>query len=66
MLEKISLIVTSIVVVFSFCTFNGNEAEEIRQTTATPASGKVVVLDAGHGKPDRPELLEQVVFWNLI
>lgn len=26
--------------------------EEIKQTTATPVSGKVIVVDAGHGVPD--------------
>ena len=26
--------------------------EEVQQTTATPVSGKVIVVDAGHGVPD--------------
>ena len=26
--------------------------EEVQQTTSTPVSGKVIVVDAGHGVPD--------------
>ena len=26
--------------------------EEIQETTSTPVSGKVIVVDAGHGVPD--------------
>lgn len=29
-----------------------NLDEELQQTTATPVSGKVIVVDAGHGVPD--------------
>lgn len=29
-----------------------NLNEELQQTTATPVSGKVIVVDAGHGVPD--------------
>lgn len=31
---------------------NINESKSILETTATPASGKTIVLDAGHGVPD--------------
>ena len=31
---------------------NNKESKNIVETTATPVSGKVVVIDAGHGKPD--------------
>ena len=29
-----------------------NLDEEIQETTSTPVSGKVIVVDAGHGVPD--------------
>ena len=29
-----------------------NLGEEVKQTTSTPVSGKVIVIDAGHGVPD--------------
>lgn len=29
-----------------------NLDEQIQQTTATPVSGKVIIVDAGHGVPD--------------
>ena len=28
------------------------EKEQTKETTATPVSGKVIVVDAGHGRPD--------------
>ena len=28
------------------------KTEELLKTTATPVSGKIIVVDAGHGKPD--------------
>ncbi|MEI3395493.1 MAG: hypothetical protein V8R82_07380 [Clostridia bacterium] len=36
---------------------NTKENSEIEETTATPVSGKVVVLDAGHGTPDEGDCL---------
>lgn len=47
-----------IIAVFAFSfqiANNQNTIKEDRntlQTTATPVSGKTVILDAGHGKPD--------------
>lgn len=29
-----------------------NLDHEVKQTTSTPVSGKVIVIDAGHGVPD--------------
>lgn len=34
-----------------------NTKEEIKETTSTPVSNKVVVLDAGHGTPDERDCL---------
>ena len=35
---------------------NKREFQNIVETTATPASGKTIVLDAGHGVPDERAL----------
>lgn len=62
--KRIQIILSCIlmgVFAFSFQIANNNEVTEknsnfnqsnIIQTTSTPVSGKTVVLDAGHGKPD--------------
>ena len=65
--KRIGIILTSIfIAVFAF-SFNTadisdqnvetKENREIVQTATTPVSGKVVVLDAGHGVPD------EGIFW---
>ena len=36
---------------------NAIEPKNIVETTATPVSGKVVVIDAGHGVPDEGAFL---------
>lgn len=38
--------------VFTFQIANTNKNINIVQTVALPVSNKVIVLDAGHGKPD--------------
>lgn len=53
--KRITLIATCLILgifVYSLGVKEINTNEEIVQTTATPVSGKTVVLDAGHGKPD--------------
>lgn len=58
--KKIEIICFAIitgVMMFSIKTSNKIvENKKTQQTTATPISGKVVILDAGHGGEDRTEL----------
>lgn len=44
---------------FAVQTANNNEknSESSIETTATPASGKTIVIDAGHGTPDEGDCL---------
>lgn len=52
--KRLSLII--LVVMLGVFTFSYNESKQIlgdsQTVTATPVSGKVVILDAGHGTPD--------------
>lgn len=53
--KRISLILICLLLgIFAYSYENTkiNLDEEIKQTTAMPISGKVIVLDAGHGVPD--------------
>ena len=60
--KRIEIIVSCVIIalfVFSIQISNKNNIKEkdsdnnkILETTATPASGKNVVIDAGHGVPD--------------
>lgn len=53
--KKISLVLICLLVgVFVYsCTISKNQVnDEVQTTTATPVSGKVIVIDAGHGVPD--------------
>lgn len=55
--KKIKLILTSIFIllfVFAIQITNNNNLKKQNsiETTSTPSSGKVVILDAGHGSPD--------------
>ncbi len=60
--KRIEIIVSCVIIalfVFSIQISNKNNIKEkdsdnnkILETTATPASGKTVVIDAGHGVPD--------------
>ena len=52
--KRLSLII--LVVMLGVFTFSYNESKQmlgdLQTVTATPVSGKVVILDAGHGTPD--------------
>ena len=62
--KRIEIIVSCVIIalfVFSIQVSNKNNTKEeksnlkennIVETTATPVSGKTVVIDAGHGSPD--------------
>lgn len=53
--KRISLILMCLLLgifAYSYESTKINLDEEIKQTTATPVSGKVIVVDAGHGVPD--------------
>lgn len=62
--KRISIIVICLVLGIFVYSYEGtkiNLDQEIQETTATPVSGKVIVLDAGHGVPDGGvSLLHQV------
>ena len=62
--KRIQLILSCLLIaLFTFAvqTSNNNivnqKAENTITTTATPASGKTIVIDAGHGIPDEGECL---------
>ena len=52
--KRISIIVLSILIgIISFTYKNNNFASSsVKETASTPASGKVIIIDAGHGKTD--------------
>ena len=53
--KRISIIVICLLLGIFAYSYQGTKIdldEEIQQTTATPVSGKVIVVDAGHGVPD--------------
>ena len=53
--KKISLVLSGIflsIFLFIFTADNLNKDEEIAPTVSLPASGKVIVIDSGHGRPD--------------
>lgn len=57
--KRISLILICFLIGISVYSYQGIKTgtqerveETIEEATATPVSGKVVVLDAGHGTPD--------------
>lgn len=53
--KRISLILICLLLGIFAYSYEGtkiNLDEEVKQTTATTASGKVIVVDAGHGVPD--------------
>ncbi len=59
-LNKKRLIFINILVVFSifFYSLNFQNKDNFKLVSSTPVSGHTIILDAGHGKPDRTELLE--------
>ena len=53
--KRISIIVICLLLGIFAYSYEGtkiNLDQEIQETTSTPVSGKVIVLDAGHGVPD--------------
>ena len=53
--KRISLILIALMLgifVYSYENQKLNTDEQTQSTTATPVSGKVIVVDAGHGVPD--------------
>ncbi len=60
--KRISLII--IIILLGIFTFSYKQEAEIQKTqvvTSTPVSGKVVILDAGHGYPDERSRKQE---WN--
>ena len=61
--KRIQIILSCLIMAlfaFSFQVAENNRGLETKntvETTSTPVSGKVVVLDAGHGKPDEGAFL---------
>ena len=55
----IIILIICLILVF-ICMYRENndlKSEKIVQTNGTPVSSHTVVLDAGHGEPDRTELV---------
>lgn len=50
--KKISLFIVGMCCFTAILCTNVKNVEESVMTSATPVSNKVVILDAGHGKPD--------------
>lgn len=53
--KKISLILICLLLGIFAYSYEGTRIkldQEIQETTSTPVSGKVIVVDAGHGVPD--------------
>lgn len=51
--KRISIVILCIMVsIFSFMIATTDKEESSIPTTATPVSGKTIVIDAGHGVPD--------------
>ena len=51
--KRISLIISCVfVAVFAFMLTKENSTENVVETVSLPVSGKTVIVDAGHGKPD--------------
>lgn len=51
--KRISIVILCILVsVFSFMIATTDKKEDTVPTTATPVSGRTIVVDAGHGVPD--------------
>lgn len=57
--KKRIMIVASVIMValFTFVIQTNTKNTNVVQTVALPVSNKVIVLDAGHGKPDEGEYL---------
>ena len=58
--KRISIIVICLILGFFTYSYEGTKIkldQEIQETTSTTISGKVIVLDAGHGVPDEGDCL---------
>ena len=57
--RKNLIIILIVCLILFFCMYKDNsiKKEETIQTNGTPVSFHTVILDAGHGKPDRSEQL---------
>lgn len=53
---KIFSLVVLVLFVGVICCTNGKRNNEVVQTSSKTSNEKVVILDAGHGQPDRTEL----------
>ena len=65
--KKISLILIALMLgifVYSYENQKLNTDEQTQSTTATPVSGKVIVVDAGHGVPDERVCLLTLIYNN--
>ena len=51
--KRISIIIVGVLIsLFSFIIATTDKKEDTVPTTATPVSGRTIVVDAGHGVPD--------------
>ncbi len=50
--KKISLLIVGICCFSAILCTNVKNVEETVLTSATPATERIIILDAGHGKPD--------------
>ena len=66
--KRISIIVTCLLLGIFAYSYEGtkiNLDQETQETTSTPVSGKVIVVDAGHGVPDESGELLKLELENL-
>ena len=66
--KRISLILICLLLGIFAYSYEGTKIsldDEIQETTSTPVSGKVIVVDAGHGVPDERDnsLFVYIVLW---
>lgn len=58
--QRIFLIIIAIFISITTCAYTMKK-NNIVTTSSLPVSNKVIILDAGHGKPDRSEQVEKMV-----
>jgi hypothetical protein len=54
--KRILFFCMCLIVAFGSLRFKLEPEYEVVQVSATPVSGRVIILDAGHGQPDRTGL----------
>lgn len=59
--KKISLFIVGICCFSAILCTNVKNVEESVLTSSTPVTSKVVILDAGHGKPDEGDCLLKLI-----